>query len=139
MQGKGFVKVFLSSTFKDLKKFRSKIIVQLEKSLESAAMEKFIPSGVSSHKIIRKEIADSDISLFLISSNFGTRIRNCNYASICKSKCLMKNPRRAFNTSYTWCEYNLSKNKPHSCYVVKSKDWEEISRSENSCVFDYSR
>ena len=44
------LKVFVSSTFRDLEPQRKDLIDRLDNVIEAAAMEKFIPHGATSHK-----------------------------------------------------------------------------------------
>lgn len=55
------LKVFVSSTFRDLEKERRKIIEDLDQALEASAMEKFTPRGEKSQKMCINQLKDSDV------------------------------------------------------------------------------
>lgn len=106
---KGILKVFLSSTFKDLQPMREKLIERLDGALMSAAMEKFIPTGETSQKIALEELKESDLAVFLISPYYGTDISTCEFISECQADCGMKNKAKKEKISYTWCEYRFAR------------------------------
>ena len=127
----GFVKIFLSSTFNNLKSFRKSVLKKLDESLEAAGMEKFIPTGETSQRIIFRELNDSDAIIFLITSNYGSRMKECQIKGLCPADCFMKDQKRSFNISYTWCEYRLSENKIHVCYLIRDKIWNQITKKHS--------
>ena len=47
---KGILKVFISSTYRDLKEVRGLLIQRVEEALEAVAMEKFLPGDGSPHE-----------------------------------------------------------------------------------------
>jgi hypothetical protein len=133
---KGILKVFLSSTFKDLQPMREKLIERLDGALMSAAMEKFIPTGETSQKIALEELKESDLAVFLISPYYGTDISTCEFISECQADCGMKSKAKKEKISYTWCEYRFARglNKPHFTYIL-DEGWDRISRDASPKVW----
>ncbi len=117
---KGILRVFLSSTYKDLNETRGLILDQLSQALESAAMEKFISRGERPQTTALKELIDSDIVIFLISPSYGTNIEQCEFAETCEATCEMKTGEEAKKISYAWCEYRVTtaEEKPHATYII---------------------
>ena len=114
----GILRIFLSSTFRDLKDVRKSLLKQLGKAFESIGMEIFIPTGEHSQEIALDELIKSDIVIFLISPSYGSNIDSCKYKDRCKADCGMKTGREKI--SYTWCEYrfSLAEGKPHMNYII---------------------
>ena len=112
------MKVFVSSTFRDLEKERKQLIERLDDALEAAAMEKFIPYGNTPQEAAINELRESDIAVFLISS-YGSLLDKC-VVKECSAECSMKS-RRKTKISYTHCEYlyALSEEKLHKVYRVE--------------------
>jgi len=125
-----FLKVFVSSTFSDLRDLRSKLIDKLNESLTISAMEIFIPKGLRSQEIIASELESSDIILFLISSHYGTFIDTCYLEKKCLSNCGFK---KGEKISYTHCEYRYSKSieRKHSSYKILDGGWLKIEEDKN--------
>ncbi len=136
------LKIFISSTFRDLKSTRKGLLNKINTSLQAVGMEFFIPDGSYSQEKCIDELKKCDIVIFIISSNYGSLINNCIIKE-CKAKCQMikKNER----ISYTHCEFKvaLAENKPHMTYLVeggweiiqhlnklkgRSIDWDKISK-----------
>jgi len=119
--GGSMLKVFVSSTFRDLEKERRKIIEDLDQALEASAMEKFIPRGEKSQKMCIDQLKDSDIVIFLISPLYGSLLDTCIMKD-CKADCTMKN---GLKISYTHCEYRytLAEKKLHMAYKVHEKEF----------------
>jgi tetratricopeptide (TPR) repeat protein len=123
------LRVFLSSTFRDLTDERRLLLDNLNKAISDVGMEKFIPDGRTSHEISIEELRKSDIAIFLISPYYGSLIKECKIKN-CNAVCPMKN--NGNSISYTHCEYNiaLSENKLHQTYIV-NKDWDIITKLKN--------
>ncbi len=65
------LRIFVSSTFRDLKTARMGLLNRINASLQAVGMEFFIPDGSSSHEKCIAELKKSDIIIFLISSKYG--------------------------------------------------------------------
>jgi hypothetical protein len=119
------IKVFLSSTFRDLQDKRKELLEKLNASLDGIGMEKFIPDGRTSQEVAIDELKKSDIAIFLVSPYYGSFIEKCDLKDC---KCGIKNG-SGEKISYTHCEYKiaLSENKPHQVYLV-DKDWDVIKK-----------
>ena len=117
------LRVFISSTFRDLEEERAKLLSKLNTALAGVGMEEFTPDGRTSQEIAIEEIKKSDIVIFIISPYYGTLIEECK---IKDCKCLKLGSCDS-KVSYTHCEYRLalSEGKPHQAYLV-DKDWEVI-------------
>ena len=61
------LKIFLSSTYRDLFKYREKILEEVENVLRGIGMEKFVPDGSNSQEKCITELKESQIIVFLIS------------------------------------------------------------------------
>jgi len=137
------LKIFVSSTFRDLISIRKELLNSINTSLQAVGMEFFIPDGSHSQEKCIDELKKSDIVIFIISSNYGSLINKCIIKG-CKAKCqlIKKNER----ISYTHCEFKVAfaENKPHMTYLVedgwevivqlnklkgRSIDWDKISKS----------
>jgi hypothetical protein len=120
------LRVFLSSTFRDLKDERRQLLDNLNQALSDVGMENFIPDGRTSQEISIDELRKSDIAIFLISPYYGSLIKECKITN-CNADCPMKN--NGEGISYSHCEYKiaLAENKLHQTYVV-NKDWEIIDK-----------
>lgn len=71
------LRVFLSSTFRDLKGERRQLLDNLNQALSDVGMENFIPDGRTSHEISIEELRKSDTAIFLISPYYGSLIKEC--------------------------------------------------------------
>ncbi len=129
-----FLKIFISSTFRDLRNFRQEIIKDLDHCFSIAAMESFIPSGKHSQEVIVQELKSSDIVLFFISSYYGTVMDRCRMQNDCKSKCGAKNNKQI---SFTRCEYRYTNsiNQNHSTYKIRDDGWNELEDTSPSLEF----
>lgn len=116
MEQKGILKIFISSTYRDLKEVRKLLTAEIDASLEAVAMEKFCPSDKSSHKESIGHLEDSDVCVFIIGDYYGTLIKDCKVKIDKCGNC-------TGNISYTHCEYRraLQINKPHLVYVIKNE------------------
>ncbi len=101
------LKVFVSSTFTDLGRERKELIGKLDKAIEAAAMEKFIPHGNTSQEEAVSELRGSDVVIFLISPLYGTLLNTCVIED-CSAPYTMKADPKV-RISYTHCEYNITK------------------------------
>jgi len=117
------LKIFLSSTYRDLAEYRSKILEQLDSAFKGVGMEEFIPDGDTSQKICIADLKKSDIVIFLISPYYGSSIKFCELKENCKAKCSMKTGEG--HISYTHCEYKtiIAEGILHQTYLVK-KGWD---------------
>lgn len=123
------LKIFISSTFRDLKTIRTSLILKIAEVFKLIGMENFIPDGSTSHSISINNLKKSDIVIFLISSYYGSIIKECNIKD-CQANCLMK--QRKQKISYTECEYYLTitENKPHMTFLI-DYNWNLISELDS--------
>lgn len=119
------LKVFLSSTFRDLGAERAKILVELDNALEYIGMENFIPDGSTSQEVAINRLKESDIVIFLVTPWYGSLLEKCDIAD-CAEKCVISDDEKI---SYTHCEYKVAKreNKPHQTYIINQK-WDLIDK-----------
>jgi hypothetical protein len=137
------LRIFLSSTFRDLKGIREEILSGLNESLLDVGMENFVPDGRTSHEIAIDELKKSDIVLFMISPYYGSIIEKCKLDN-CRESCKIGGDNAI---SYTHCEYKTAalNNKPHQAYIVNNgwdiidelKNWEKIDweKVKNNPIF----
>lgn len=113
------LKIFLSSTFRDLADPRSKILDKLDAVFEGVGMEKFIPDGSSSQEVAIHNLKDSEVVIFLISPYYGSLIDDCSLKNECKAECPMKTGKGQI--SFTHCEYKtvISEGILHQTYVIE--------------------
>jgi len=112
-------KIFLSSPYRDLEEYRSKIFEELNDEFEIIGVENIIPDGSHSHKLDIKNLKKSDIIIFLISPYYGSLIANCKLKQDCKADCPMKTEEG--HISYLHCEYKttVAEKKPHFTYIIE--------------------
>ena len=112
------VRIFLSSTFRDLKPERKALLNQIGEAFEAIGMETFIPTGKHSQETALDELLKCDAVIFLISPYYGSTIDVCRYKNKCKADCGMKEGKEKI--SYTWCEYRfaIAEKKPHMVYII---------------------
>jgi hypothetical protein len=68
------MKIFISSTFRDLKEEREKLHISLKKAgLESLGMEFFVAEPSTPKEVCLREINNANLVLLLISDNYGTK------------------------------------------------------------------
>jgi len=110
------LKVFISSTYRDLKEVRQLIIGDVEETLEAVAMEKFIPVNESSHRESIKHLKEIDVCIFIIGDYYGTVIKECKER---KNSCKGCNG----DISFTHCEYRraVQLGKPRLVYIVENE------------------
>jgi len=125
------LKIFLSSTFRELSETRAKILDELDTVFEGVGMEKFIPDGKTPHEICIAELKKSDIVIFILSSDYGSPIDDCKLKESCKAECPMKTGDS--HISYTHCEYKtaISERKLRQTYKVL-KGWDTQDKEEAS-------
>jgi len=121
------IKVFISSTFRDLEKERLVLTNKIKETLIAAGMENFIPDGKTSQEKSIEELRNSDIVIYIVSSYYGSILEECQFEG-CKANCPMKSKNLA-RISYTHCEYNigLMLDKPHKTYVI-DENWELLQK-----------
>ncbi len=100
------LRVFLSSTSKDLENFRELILDALNESIDGVGMENFIPNGNYSQDVSIREIRKSDIVIFLITPFYGTLLNECNIEDCKAENCPLKIKNEPI--SYTHCEYKVT-------------------------------
>lgn len=128
---KGPLKVFISSTFRDLKEERLQIIEKIDQSLFPIGMEFFSPDGSTSQEKalfdIDQGLIKSDIVIFLISPVYGSLVEQCPHKGICKASCPQKN-NPPESISYTHCEYKFAKAESKQClvYLIDEKGWNAV-------------
>ncbi len=120
---KGVLKVFISSTYRDLKEVRKLLIQGIEEALEAVAMERFPPGDEPFHEKIIEYLNGSDVCVFIIEEYYGTIIEGCEIRT---GKCGDCNG----NISYTHCEYRnaLLAGKPYIVYIVKNDMLDILSK-----------
>jgi hypothetical protein len=128
------LKVFLSSTFRDLEETRESVLIALNRALIDVGMEHFIPDGKTSQEISLEELIKCDVIIFLISPYYGSLIDKCNIKN-CGIGCLI-NEKNMF--SYTHCEFKfaLSEAKPHQSYIIE-KDWDVVQKLKDWDCIDW--
>ncbi len=136
----GFVKVFVSSTYIDMKKERRELIERLNRSVCAIGMEGFIPSEKSSQETALLDdyrgLKNCDAAIFLITPWYGSLLKNCTIPD-CKASCSMKpksiRRKRRRKVSYTHCEYNYARGKriPYQAYLIENRwDFQNYSEQE---------
>lgn len=128
------LRIFVSSTFSDLKGEREILLNKLEQALIGVGMEHFIPDGKTSQEIGIQELRNCDSVIFLITPYYGSLLKECRIDNCPVEDCPMKKGKGKI--SYTHCEYNvaLAENKPHQAYLIDKgwdmievlKDWKKI-------------
>ena len=123
------LKIFLSSTTRDLKTHRAKILDKLDAVFEGVGMEHFIPDGSDSQQVSISYLNESDIVIFLIAPHYGSLLDNCTLKEKCKAECPMKTGRGRI--SYTHCEYKnaLAEGMLHQTYLIED-GWQEQTLAE---------
>jgi len=67
------MKIFISSTFQDLKEERERLHISLKKAgLESLGMEFFVAESKHSKDVCFREIDKADLILLIVTDNYGT-------------------------------------------------------------------
>jgi hypothetical protein len=124
MERKGMLKVFVSSTYRDLHAVRGLLIEGIETALDTAAMEKFVPSSdISAHQRSIEELEKSDVCIFIIGDYYGTVIRKCNLKKPLCGDCSQQ-------ISFTHCEYRnaLQNGNLHMVYILENRILDALSR-----------
>ena len=136
----GFVKVFVSSTYIDMKEERRELIERLNRSVCAIGMEGFIPSEKSSQETALLDdyrgLKNCDAAIFLITPWYGSLLKNCTIRD-CKASCSMKpksiRRKRRRKVSYTHCEYNYARGKriPYQAYLIENRwNFQDYSEKE---------
>jgi tetratricopeptide (TPR) repeat protein len=97
-------RIFLSSTFRDLKVARAKIKQSLTDSLVIVGMEEFIPSEKTPHETSIRELNKCQIYILLMGYRYGSIISQCRVKEK-KLICCRKDRKACNKISYTQCEY----------------------------------
>lgn len=125
------LKIFVSSTFRDLSDVRSELLGKINLKFEGVGMEQFLdqikfPDGKSQHQECISNIKNSDVVIFLISPYYGAFLESCSLKDDCKADCPMKTGEG--HISYTHCEYKttIAEGILHLTFLIDSKDWELI-------------
>ena len=128
---KGLIKIFVSSTFRDLKDEREHIFDKLNQAVLPIGMEYFIPKGETSQELALFDkdegLINADLVIFLISPIYGSQLTECRLQDRCKADCPMKSG-QPNSISYTHCEYKFAKaeNKKCQAYLYDKNGWEVI-------------
>ncbi|MFX1478503.1 MAG: tetratricopeptide repeat protein [Promethearchaeota archaeon] len=131
------LQIFLSSTYRDLAEYRSKILNKLNSAFKGVGMEDFVPDGSDSQEVcIRnlKNIKESGIVVFLISPYYGSLIESCSLKEECRAECPMK--KGTGKISFTHCEYKnaLAEGIMHQTYIV-GKGWDASDVKKEALEF----
>ena len=97
-------RIFLSSTFRDLKVARAKIKQSLTDSLVIVGMEEFIPSEKTPHETSIRELNECQIYILLMGYRYGSIISQCRVKEKKLIRC-RKDRKACKEISYTQCEY----------------------------------
>ncbi|MDY6964552.1 MAG: DUF4062 domain-containing protein [Halobacteriota archaeon] len=127
------LRVFVDSTFRDLKEKRGQLLEELDEALAGVGMERCIPDGRTSQEVGIGNLEDSDIAIFLISPNYGSLLKDCKIED-CKVNCPMVTDN--CKISYTHCEYKVAlfKGKPHQAYIVDG-GWDGSNDPDDALKF----
>jgi tetratricopeptide (TPR) repeat protein len=119
------LKIFLSSTYRDLAEYRMKAFDEINKVFEGVGMENFVPDGSSPQEVCINQLKNSNIVIFLISPYYGSLMEKCTLLDQCKAECPMKTGQGRI--SYTHCEYKntIVEGIPHQIYLI-SEGWEDL-------------
>ncbi|MFX1396842.1 MAG: tetratricopeptide repeat protein [Promethearchaeota archaeon] len=131
------LQIFLSSTYRDLAEYRSKILDKLNSAFQGVNMEDFIPDGSASQEVCIKNLKSmkkSGIVVFLISPYYGSLIESCSLKEECKAECPMKIG--TGKISYTHCEYKnaLAEGMLHQTYIV-GQGWDAPDAKKEALQF----
>lgn len=140
----GMLKVFISSTQKDLKVERELLIDQLNHSLSAVGMEIFGTDGrITSQEIAlldeKTGLKNCDLVIFLLTPGYGSTITECKIAE-CIADCYFRKDNTK-KISFTHCEYKFaeSKNIPCQAYII-GNDWEIVKKLQETKLktFDWN-
>lgn len=131
------LKIFLSSTFRDLKDPRLEILKKLNSVFDGVGMEEFIPDGSYSQEVCignLKKMKEDGIVIFLISPYYGSLMESCSLKDACKAECPMKIGKG--RVSYTHCEYKttIAEGILHQTYLTES-NWDDPKIKEEARDF----
>ncbi len=127
----GMLKVFISSSLKDLKPERQSLINRINESLSAIGMESFVSDGRTSQEIAllddKMGLKNCDLAIFIISPYYGTLINECHIID-CKADCEFKRDKTK-KISYTHCEYKfaIAEKIPMQIYII-DRDWNIIKK-----------
>ena len=127
----GMLRVFISSTQKDLNEERQSLINKINESLSAIGMESFVSDGRTSQEIAllddKKGLKNCDLVIFIISPFYGSLIDECRIND-CKVDCDFKKDKNR-KISYTHCEYRfaVAEKKPIQIYII-DRDWNVIKK-----------
>jgi len=126
------LKIFISSTYEDLKDCRKYVkeeLKKLEPILTPICMEDFYPIDKISHEVCIEYLNDSDIYVLIIGDYYGSKVGKCKIKEKfgCKAEC-------DGNISYTHCEYRYAKSKdmPRMCFILKLRKNNSENVKENN-------
>jgi len=127
--------VYISSTYRNIAEYRSKILDKLEAVFEDIGIETFIPNGSTSQETCISNLKQSDMVIFIISPAYGTILYECLCRENCQVKCLMKS--KDSKITSTLCEFNIAKVEgiPHQTYLVL-KDVEEARLRKGTLIYE---
>ncbi len=135
------LKVFVSSTQKDLKIEREIIIDRLNESLSAVGMEIFGTDGrITSQEIAlldeKTGLKNCDLVIFILTPHYGSIIDECKITE-CKADCYFKNDKTK-KISFTHCEYKFaeSKNIPCQVYIIDN-EWEIVNKLQESGLKEF--
>ena len=120
------LKIFVSSTSRDLKEFRETLLDEIGKALDGVGMEFFVPRGEGSQKDSIAYLKSCDVVIFLITPYYGSLMKICTLKESCKAvDCPMR--REEGQISFTQCEYKttIAEGILHQTYLIE-KDWDLI-------------
>jgi len=132
------LKIFLSSTYRDLAEYRSKILEKLNAAFEGVGMEQFIPDGSNSQEVCIGNLKKNDVVIFLISSYYGSLMESCSLKEDCKAVCPMKTGENQI--SYTHCEYKttVAEGILHQTYLIE-KGWDNIPADIKNQALEFKK
>ena len=121
---KSMIKVFISSTFRDLRDERRELLEALNSAIHGIGMENFTPDGSTGHEKCLEELKDCQVVIFMITPEYGSLIESC--ALQCDiDRCPMQDG--VGKIAYTHCEYKrtIADDMPHMTYV-SADGWNEL-------------
>ncbi|MHA1280252.1 MAG: DUF4062 domain-containing protein [Candidatus Helarchaeota archaeon] len=126
------IKIFVSSTSRDLSEVRKKLIEELNEAVDCVGMEHFVPDGTSSQEASLANLKDCDAVIFLISPHYGTLMEECHFKTECKAECPMKKTGAdkislTDKISFTHCEFKtaIAEGMPHQTYYI-ARGWDVV-------------
>ncbi|MHA2001214.1 MAG: tetratricopeptide repeat protein [Promethearchaeota archaeon] len=128
------LKIFLSSTYRDLAEYRSEILDKLNTAFNGVGMEQFVPDGSNSQEVCISYLKKADVVIFLISPYYGSLMDTCSLKEECKAECTMKT--KTGKISYTHCEYKttIAEGILHQTYLVGT-GWDDPKVKKEALQF----